>query len=133
MTLPADGAASGFYISNAWNRIIGNAGDDILIAGMTSFDRNDLALNSIMKEWRRTDADFATRVSHLKNGGGLNLSYSLTDVTVQDDHAEDMLTGCDGNDWFLFNSDGDGGVKDKVTDLATFEAKYALDIDWLRI
>ncbi len=115
------------------DRIIGNAGDDILIASTTDHDGNDLALSSIMKEWIRTDSTFATRVNRLKSGGGLNLGYVLTDHTVHDDHAEDMLTGCEGNDWFLFNSDGDGGVKDKVTDLATFEATHALDIDWLSI
>ncbi len=115
------------------DRIIGNAGDDILIAGTTNFDASDLALDSIMKEWKRTDSIFATRVNRLKNGGGLNLGYVLTDLTVHDDHAEDMLTGCEGNDWFLFNNDGDGGVKDKVTDLSTFEATHALDIDWLRL
>ncbi len=113
------------------DRIIGNAGDDILIAGTTDHDGIDLALSSIMKEWIRTDSTFATRVNRLKNGGGLNLGYVLTDLTVHDDHAEDILTGCEGNDWFLFNSDGDGGAKDKVTDLATFEATHALDIDWL--
>jgi uncharacterized protein (DUF433 family) len=70
-------------------------------------------------------------VSHLEEGGGFNGSYLLTDSTVHDDHAEDVLTGAEGNDWFLFNKDGDGGVKDKVTDMSTFEAQFAHDIDWL--
>jgi hypothetical protein len=37
----------------------------------------------------------------------------------------------DGNDWFVFNKAGDGGVKDKATDLSTFESQFATDIDWL--
>ena len=89
------------------------------------------ALAFIMKEWTRTDATFELRVDHLKNGGGWNAGHLLTETTVHDDNAEDVLTGSEGNDWFLFNSDGDGGVKDKATDLSVFESLYALDIDWL--
>jgi hypothetical protein len=55
----------------------------------------------------------------------------LTDATVHDDHVEDVLTGSEGDDWFLFNRDGDGGVKDKTTDMTTFESHYFEDIDWL--
>jgi hypothetical protein len=29
------------------------------------------------------------------------------------------------------NNDGDAGVKDKATDLSTFESQFAQDIDWL--
>ena len=113
------------------DRIVGNSGDDILIAGTTDFDNHAVAFSLIMKEWTRTDAVFAIRVDHLKLGGGWNAGYLLTDSTVHDDHAEDVLTGSEGNDWFLFNRDGDGGVKDKATDLSVFEALYALDLDWL--
>ena len=84
-----------------------------------------------MLEWTRTDATFATRVSHLEADGGLNQGNRLNDFTVHDDHATDVLTGSEGNDWFLFNQDGDGGVKDKATDMSTFESHYAEDIDWL--
>ena len=69
-----------------------NAHDDILNAGTTNFDATNLALESIMKEWKRTDAAFATRVNRLKDLNG-----------------------------------------DKVTDLETFEATHALDIDWLSL
>ena len=113
------------------DRIMGNAGDDILIAGTTDFDNQAAALALIMKEWTRTDATFVLRVDHLKNGGGLNAGHLLTETTVHDDNAEDVLTGGVGNDWFLFNRDGDGGIKDKATDLSVFESLYALDLDWL--
>jgi Calx-beta domain len=55
---------------------------------------------------------------------------ATTSDKVHDDQTEGVLTGVDGN-WFLFNNDGDGGVKDKATDLSTFESQFAQDIDWL--
>lgn len=113
------------------DRILGNAGDDILIAGTTDFDANEAALALIMQEWTRIDATFAVRVGHLETGNGLNAGYLLTDNTVHDDHTADVLTGAEGNDWFLFNNDGDGGVRDRATDLSTFETQFAQDIDWL--
>ena len=67
-----------------------NAQADILNAGTTNFNVINLALDSIVKDWKRTDATFATRANCLKDRNG-----------------------------------------DKVTDLATFEATHALDIDWL--
>jgi Ca2+-binding RTX toxin-like protein len=113
------------------DRILGNAGDVILIAGTTDFDANEAALALIMQEWTRLDATFATRVGHLQSGGGSNAGYLLTDGMVHDDHTADVLTGAEGNDWFLFNKDGDGGVRDRATDLSTFESQFAQDIDWL--
>lgn len=116
---------------NGADRIVGNENDDILIAGITDFDSHQAALSLILSEWTREDELFAVRVSHLEIGGGLNAGYLLTDSTVHDDHAEDVLTGSSGYDWFLFNRDGDDGVKDKATDLSTFESQFAEDIDWL--
>jgi Ca2+-binding RTX toxin-like protein len=55
----------------------------------------------------------------------------LNNTTVHDDAAADVLTGSSGQDWFLFNNDGDGGITDAVTDLHTFEAMFASDIDFL--
>ncbi len=115
------------------DRLVGDAGDDILIAGTTDFDASGTDLFAIMREWTRTDASFATRVSHLQSGGGLNNAKILTETTVHDDRAEDVLTGSEGIDWFLFNLDGDGDISDKATDLATYETLYALDIDWLNL
>jgi Ca2+-binding RTX toxin-like protein len=40
----------------------------------------------------------------------------------------DVLTGDDGQDWFLFNADGDNQAKkDKVTDLHATELAGDLD------
>jgi hypothetical protein len=115
------------------DRMVGNADDDILIAGTTDFDANEQALCDIMKEWTRSDATYAQRVSHLRgdSGEGLNGSTKLIfdgpAATVHDDHAEDILTGSSGQDWFLLNSDG--GIKDRVTDLHALE--FANDIDFI--
>ena len=50
--------------------------------------------------------------------------------TVLDDNAVDLLTGSSGQDWFLFNADGESGSKkDKVTDLKADE--FALDLDFI--
>jgi hypothetical protein len=64
-------------------------------------------------------------------GCGPDHAFALNALTVGDDTDEDVLTGSSGQDWFLFNRDKDGVVKDKVTDLSTFEAMYAQDIDFI--
>ena len=61
----------------------------------------------------------------------LTADHECGEATVHDDHVEDVLTGSNGDDWFLFNKDGDGGVKDKATDMTTFESHSFEDIDWL--
>ena len=114
------------------DRLVGNAQDDILIAGYTDFDQNSTALDLILKEWMRTDASFAARVSHLEGGAGsLAGSVVLTGQTVHDDGVADVLTGDTGQDWFIFNVDGVLGTTDQATDLMTFETQFAEDIDFI--
>ena len=48
---------------------------------------------------------------------------------MHDDHAADVLTSSSGQDWFLLNIDGDGGARDKVTDLHATE--FASDLDFI--
>jgi hypothetical protein len=111
----------------------------IVVAGATDHDASEAALCQIMDEWTRRDAGFITRVFHLKGpadgpfGSGKNGAYFLNDHTVRDDGQEDVLTGNSGNDWFFFNKDGDGDrrKKDRVTDMSTFEALFAKDIDFI--
>ena len=112
---------------------MGNADDDILIAGTTSFDANDTALCAIMAEWT-SDHLFGDRTANIqglsegreeafelrKNLGDF-LKRSGDGVTVFDDGARDVLTGCAGLDWFLFNDS-----EDKVTDLSADEFADAL-------
>jgi Ca2+-binding RTX toxin-like protein len=91
--------------------LIGGSGDDILIGGRTS-GLNNAALQSILAEWQSGNS-YATRIKHLKNGGGLNgINRLRLNVTVLDDAgALDTLTGGPGLDWF-FQFPGD-----KITDL----------------
>ncbi len=89
-----------------------------------------------MVEWTSA-RNFQTRVNNLRDGTGsadrLNGAYFLNASTVHDDGVQDVLTGSSGQDWFLFNEDGDGDPtkKDKVTDMSTFEQLFAEDIDFI--
>ena len=107
------------------DRLVGNQGDDILIAGYTDHDTNLRALCAILDEWSRTDLNYAGRVNHLLAGGGLNGTYLLNDSTSHDDGIVDKLTGSSDRDWFFANLDF--GVLDQITDLKSNEV--AQDID----
>jgi hypothetical protein len=126
--------------------IIGNANDDVLVAGYTSYDNDPVTLKAILAEWTRTEVghEVAVRVNNLKDpagagtdrlNGGYFLNYESTRaddvVTVWDDGNLDILTGNAGTDWFLFNKDT--GVRDWVTDLNSVESQYAADLDRLSI
>jgi Ca2+-binding RTX toxin-like protein len=115
------------------DKLVGDAADDILVAGYTDYDTNAAALSQVMAEWTRTDATFLTRIADLRAGVGPARTVKLNDTTVHDDQSVDLLTGGDGNDWFLFNQDGDGNpaYKDLTTDLSTQEGLSAEDIDFL--
>lgn len=118
------------------DRMVGDPEDDILIAGYTAFDNNAEALCAIMAEWKSASS-FADRVAHLSNNDntdGLNGLFELigadgANQTVFDDGAADILTGSAGSDWFLYNF-ADGGALDRVTDLSTFEALFASELDF---
>jgi RHS repeat-associated protein len=76
------------------------SGGDILIAGYTAFDNNAAALLALLAEWQRTDETYSQRLDHLRHGGGLNGTTTLTRATVHDDLFIDTLTGGAGTDWF---------------------------------
>jgi Ca2+-binding RTX toxin-like protein len=89
----------------------GGTGDDLLLGGLTSYFNegtrvlNRTALDALMSEWGRTDADYATRVNHLQAGGGLNDPYLLNGSTVSNDAgAIDQLFGEGDTDWFLVSA-----------------------------
>ncbi len=94
----------------------GGGNDDILIGGVTDHDADRTALAALAAEWRRTDADLATRISHLNGsqGGGLNGASWLNALTVHDDGATDELFGEAGLDWFIYL--GSGANADHVND-----------------
>jgi len=104
------------------DKIAGSAGEDILIAGTTSYDADVAALQSIIAEWSSTSTN-ATRIDHLRNGGGFNGTALLktgTGATVFDDAATDLLTGGASRDWFFLRNSG-GQNKDRITDSFTGE------------
>lgn len=94
------------------DRLTGNAGDDLLLAAMTSFDDDQTALSAIMAELTRTDQTYVERVNHLRSGGGLNgLVVLVADApgrTVFDDDDADTRSGSSGRDWFFANFEGQG-------------------------
>jgi Ca2+-binding RTX toxin-like protein len=87
-----------------------NGGDDedIVIGGLTTYfsestkvlDRT--AIKAIWSEWTRTDLAYASRITNLKNGGGLNGTFKLSSLTVLTDTTTmvDTLTGGLALDWF---------------------------------
>jgi hypothetical protein len=96
------------------DKVTGGSADDIIIGGFTNFDSSsiahDLALASILAEWQSPNL-YQTRISHIKNGGGLNGSNKFVfGVTVHDDGSANTLTGGAGQDWFL------KGAHDTITD-----------------
>jgi uncharacterized delta-60 repeat protein len=97
------------------DRLVAGSGEDILIAGYYAYSYDEVAIAAVMREWTRTDADYATRVGHLLGtlGGGLNGAYFLNSDTVYDDWwgGADVLTGGSGLNWFLV------GSTDRITNL----------------
>ena len=96
--------------------VVGGAADDIVIGGYTTLDNDNLALDSILAEWQSVDDSYSTRISLIKNGGGLNESNVFNfGSTVIDDLAANVLTGGTGNNWFF------KGSRDNITDLVAGE------------
>jgi hypothetical protein len=69
---------------------------------------NLTALNAVLQEWARPDADSRTRVGQLTgtSTGGLNGPYFLSSATIINDSAVDLMTGGSGQEFF-FKSPGD--------------------------
>jgi hypothetical protein len=88
---------------NGADSMIGNSGDDILIAGFTNLDERSASGHEtyfcgIMYEWNSSNA-FMTRVNNLRN-----------DSMIQDDDdrdAIDFLNGSAGNGWLIFTKNED--------------------------
>jgi CSLREA domain-containing protein len=107
---------SGFSIligDKGADSVQGGSGGDILIGDYTTYDAmtaaNEKALMAILAEWQAADS-YTTRVSAIKNGGGLNGSSKLVfGTTVKDDAAADTQTAAVSAlalDWF-FQGSGD--------------------------
>ncbi|MCY2968767.1 MAG: M36 family metallopeptidase [Planctomycetota bacterium] len=85
----------------------GGDDEDIVIGGTTTYynessrilDRT--AIRGILSEWARGDLLYSARVNNLRNGGGLNGTFKLTNLTLlNDSSAADTLTGGNALDWF---------------------------------
>jgi Ca2+-binding RTX toxin-like protein len=80
------------------DRLFGHDADDILIAGTTAHDTDDVALLAILAEWNSGD-DYATRTTRLRTGAaGVTLAAG---TTVFNDSSLDTLTGNAGEDWIF--------------------------------
>jgi len=106
------------------DRIVGNADDDILISGVTQYDRDESALCAIRDEWTRLDVDYQQRIDILKTGTRMDSNVRLNADTVFNDWENDALTGSSGLDWFLFDPE-----RDRATDLK--DEAFANDLTWI--
>lgn len=87
--------------------LYGGAGQDVMIAGTTAFDANDVALTDILDEWMSGNS-FATRLGHLQGTipGGLNGTSLLTAATVKNNGVINYLFAGLGQDWFFAHVGG---------------------------
>jgi hypothetical protein len=75
-----------------------SADDDILVAGTTDYETDpqwQAAFTAIMNEWTQA-TDYAVRVDHLQNGGGLSDPYLLNAQTVHSNGGGNTLTAHGG-------------------------------------
>ena len=99
--------------------LVAGAVDDLLIAATSGYDASTAGLRRIMLEWTSA-ANYATRIDHLRNGGGLLGTVRLSTTKVRGDADADILTGNAGTDAFWLNTKA---VKDQATDRATSESR----------
>jgi RHS repeat-associated protein len=100
------GDGRNLLIGGAGPSVLRADGGSILIGGTTDFDTDVAALCALSAEWGRTDADYLTRVDHLRGRtpGGRNGAFLLNELTVHDNGVTDELFGGDGLDWFFAGS-----------------------------
>jgi Ca2+-binding RTX toxin-like protein len=105
--------------SAASDNMNGGAGEDIFVGGSTAYDNNLAALQALQAEWTSGGSN-ATRISNIRNGGGLNGSFVLkvgAGATVFDDSAKDTYTGGNDRDWFFRRNSGGAGSRDVILDV----------------
>jgi hypothetical protein len=102
--------------------VAANTGDNVMLAGSTSYDANLAALNAIFAEWTRTDLGFDDRVSDLLGGSNSAGAKPLNTVNGQlillnnaavhaDTSADNLsgggrdLSGIGGRNWFFIDAD----------------------------
>jgi uncharacterized delta-60 repeat protein len=125
-------------VQGSIDRIVGDANDDILIGGYTSFADRRSALAAVQAEWN-SGRTYTQRVNNLRDGTGsatrLNRDangddvFLAANVTVFDDGVVDILTGSNGQDWFFADREGSLFVRDLITDLSASE--FADDLEFI--
>jgi hypothetical protein len=114
-TLSDTGTGYNILIGGAGVDAITGNGNDILISGTTSYDRNTsaniAALDAILAEWSSTDS-YSVRISKIMSGVGPGGTDALNTTTCQSDGVANTVS--DGSaptqdNWFIVNT------KDKVT------------------
>ena len=121
------GSGRDLLIGSGGNDVLyGNGGDDILIGGGTYYGfegwgyEDEVSLGAIMAEWTSAD-NYATRVSDIVNGGGLNGSATLASGGyVYDAGGSSTLVGGAGQDLFFASS------TDTISDLQKNETVYSI-------
>jgi Ca2+-binding RTX toxin-like protein len=101
---------------NGADGIYGEVNDDILIAPSTIYDSDSASLNQIMTIWTNGQS-FSDRVTALKDG----LLTAGEEVPSLGDDDTDILTGKNGDDWFVYNAN-----EDIATDIKSAESVEAL-------
>lgn len=104
------------------DRIVGNADDDILIAGRTTLNAG--GVDAVIQQWTKENVDIDARQTAV----GQYLVTSGENAPVFDDGQKDALTGSSGVDWFFANLEGEG-VLDKITDLK--DDAFASDLEFI--
>jgi Ca2+-binding RTX toxin-like protein len=99
---------------NGADDLMGNANDDILVAGYTLKDDRTTAAHeafwcSVLAEWNSQSHDFLTRVQNLK--GTSRLLPQVVDDYFGDQI--DFLNAASGDDWLIF-AVGEDKVSGKV-------------------
>jgi Ca2+-binding RTX toxin-like protein len=95
---------------NRQNVLIAGSGADLMVAGSTDHDAQLTALAGLLSEWSRTDADYGTRVGHLRGtlAGGKNGAFLLNASTVHANAVRDFLYGGLGQNWYVAHVSGSG-------------------------
>jgi hypothetical protein len=96
--------------------LLGGSDDNILIGGTTDWDTDLTALTAIMTEWTQTTVDYADRVDHLLNGGGLADPFLLNTLTVHGNGGGNTLLGGTGLSLYFGNPSSDTTDWDPTTE-----------------
>ena len=99
------------------DRLVGDAGEDILISGTTTHDDNDVSLNAILAEWTSART-YVQRVQNLRGQANPTFAvrlngnrYLRSGIEVQADEGGNLLSGLADRDWFFMSL---GDVNDAV-------------------